>query len=602
MPIERAIPASGVGLDVGALSKNRPWAVEWMRRGPVRPVAALGVVARRLPLAVTGAVQRFVEDPERAWMAFTRAFPLARSWRGSPGAREANFDQAVAADQWERARLLAESIDEPMDNRGRDISIEISMAVLSGDVREVSALRLSGPGGARRRRTVRSARRRSRELRQALPVWAAGPRASVAGAPSGALRIMHVVTNSLPQVQAGSTIRTQRIAEHQRERGWDARVVTRPGFPVFHGGIAAPNPEFIGQVPYDRLLPSVLPSRSRFESAYVELLDQRVDHWRPDILHAASDAMNARACLQVGRSRDIPVAYEARTLVEYSWAAAHGGRAAYNTDTFGWMSTQHTEVMRAADVVTTLGESMKQHIIGRGVDPDRVFVVPNAIPESYLRPGYSAAEARQALMPQLISQQVLTDENVQEWTGADLVVGSVSTMYAYEGFDTLIEAVALLRARGIRATVLLVGEGPALAGWRHLANDRGVPLIAPGRVPVEDVLPYMDALDVCALPRVDADLTRWVTALKPLEVQARARPVVGSDLPAVVEVLAPGADVVASTDVSAWAATLSPYTDEIWRSQRGDLARDWVAACRTWPRVMSGYASAYASLGYPDLV
>lgn len=391
--------------------------------------------------------------------------------------------------------------------------------------------------------------------------------------------MLHVVINSLPITQAGSTIRTQRIARAQRDMGWDAHVVTRPGYPVTHGDLWADDTEVIEGVPYHRLLPTVMPADERMDRVYADMLGTLVDRIRPSVLHAASDHANAVAALKVGRSRGIPVAYEARTFFEDMWLARHGGEAGRDSDTFALLKERHTEVLRAADVVTTLGAGMRDEIVARGVDPDRVFIVPNAVPVDYL-------EARDV-------------DSARRRVGLDSAywVGSVATITAGEGLDTMLEAIAVLRSRGLDARALVVGDGPDLGSLEIQARALDVPLVAPGRIPVGQVRTWFDALDVFALPRRDSAVHRTVTPLKPLEAQARGVPVVGSDLPAVAEVLAPGSPLVRAGDATALAEALAAWSDPSIRESAGERARDWVATTRTWPSVMETYRAAYSWLG-----
>lgn len=391
--------------------------------------------------------------------------------------------------------------------------------------------------------------------------------------------MLHVVTNSLPLTQAGSTIRTQRVARAQRDLGWDARVVTRLGYPVTHGDLRSPDPQVVDGVPYHRLLPMVMPADEQLRGAYAAHLGRLVDELRPDVLHAASDHVNAAVALEVGRARGLPVAYEARTFFEDTWLARHGGDDARDTDTYALLRERHTEALLAADVVTTLGSGMRDAIIARGVPAERVFVAPNAVPMEFLEPRDIVA-TRQRLG--------ISDA---------LWVGSVATINDDEGLDTLIDAVALLRGDGLDVRVLIVGDGPGLAALRRHAEQSGVPLLAPGRVPVAEVRQWYDALDVFALPRCDTAVNRAVTALKPLEAQARGIPVVGSDLPAVAEVLAPGSLLVAPGDAAALAEALRSFADPVSRGEAGERARAWVEATRTWPSVMGAYRAAYSFLG-----
>jgi len=541
-------------------------------------VRALSRAVRHLPLAATGAWQRFAEDPRRAVMALQRAVPRLRSpWPGTD--TQGRFDQAVAGDDYAGAMALLRTLttQNPADD-----SAQLATALLAGKVNEVAAL--PRRGSRRRKRVITSARRVSRLSRAAVPTWTTvtAPAPTAAAKTDRPLSILHVVTNSLPRVQAGSTIRTQQVAASQRACGWDAQVVTRLGFPVFHGDIAAENCHIVDTVPYHRLLPGYLPASDRFEQAYGQHLTHLAQRLRPHVIHGASDAMNGRTALAVGRALHIPVAYEARTFFEHTWAAGHGGQQAEETDMFRWLWAQHTQILRSVDVVTTLGESMRDHIVQRGVPPERVFVVPNGVDIDFLTA--IPSENRASILG--------------PYTQADLVIGSVTTMYAYEGLATTIDAAAILRGQGLNVVVLLVGDGPELVRWRELARQRHVPLVSPGRVDLDQVRHYFDTLDVLTLPRIDSDLTRWVTALKPVQAQARGVPVVGSNLPAVRETLAPGSTIAGDFSAAAWAEALASYAEPEFRRRQGVAAKEWVTACRTWPQVMSGYANAYAALGY----
>ena len=527
-------------------------------------------------MAISGAARRFAEDPSRGWAALGRAVPRLGEWRAARLGMAEQFDAAVAHDQYLEAVDLLDRW--PLGQPGREGAV-LALARLAGDLTAVAAAR---PQDARSRRAVHKAQQELATLGSVLPVWADQRVSSTSEHVVDPLRILHVVTNSLPTVQAGSTIRTQRVARAMRDRGWDAHVVTRPGFPVFHGAISAPESVDFDSVPYHHLLPGIAPSATGMFDVYPRLLDTLVDDVQPHILHAASDHANARAALEVGRRRGIPVAYEARTFFEETWAATHGGDHARASTTYQLMRARHDEVLKAADAITTLGQGMREEVISRGIPADRVFVVPNAVSVDFLDPVSDQQTARELL----------------GIDAGELLVGSVATLYSYEGFGTLIDAVALLRRQGMDARILLVGDGPERRSLVNKAEALDVPLISPGRVPFESVRPYFDSLDVCAIPRIDDPVTRLVTALKPLEAQARGVPVVGSDVPAVAEVLAPGSLLVPVGDPQAWAQALARVAEPATRAQMGGAARDWVRACRTWPSVMTTYESAYASMGY----
>lgn len=531
--------------------------------------------ARRVPLAISGALRRFAQDPARGWVALERAVPRLRATdrRALGGDGAAAVDMAVALDRLGDAEDALALIAREAPERA---SCALAVAGLGGHLDQVAA---AVPTDARGRRAVRSARRRLAVLGEPItgrplehPGFDWRDRGSV----------LHVVTNSLPVTQAGSTIRTQRVVRAQRDLGWDARVVTRPGYPVTHGDLGSPDPEVVDGVPYHRLLPLVMPPEVAMRQSYAALLHGLVARLGPDVLHAASDHVNAAVALEVGRARGLPVAYEARTFFEDTWLARHGGEAARSTDTYRLLRQRHTEVLGAVDVVTTLGVAMRDEIIARGVDPARVFITPNAVPVDFLLP-----------RDQVDARTRLGIEDA-------LWIGSIATINDDEGLDSVIDAVARVRDGGVDARVLIVGDGPALPTLIARAARMEVPIAAPGRVPVDAVLDWYDVLDVFALPRRDTSVNRAVTALKPLEAQARGIPVIGSDLPAVAEVLAPGSALVPPGDVEALAGAIEAWADPGARAEAGEQARAWVATTRTWPCVMESYGAAYSFLGAPQ--
>jgi glycosyltransferase involved in cell wall biosynthesis len=483
---------------------------------------------------------------------------------------------ALAEDRLADAEAMLDAVSATDPRREACV---LGIALARGRVGEVARSRPTDRWG---RRIVALAR--SAQIELGTPLGLTGPSgpARPGHVPIDSYpRILHVVTNSLPLVQAGSTIRTHRILRAQCDLGWRASAVTRPGFPVVRGDLSAASPEIVDGIAYHRLLPTVMPSREGTLAAYVDLLDALVASEGPDVLHPASDHVNAAAALIVGRRRSIPVVYEVRAFPEDSWLSRHRYSGAADSDLYRMLSARHDEVIRASDVLTTLGARMRDHLIDRGADPERIVVVPNSVDAGFAAPAREAADARGRLGIE----------------AGELLVGSVTTMYSYEGLETIIEAAAMLRSTGTDVRVMIVGSGPARDELAARAARLGVPLHLPGAVPFREVMAYFDALDVFCLPRVDDRVTRIVTGLKPLEAQARARPVIGSDLPAVAEVLAPGADLAPAGDVGAWAAALGRYVDPQVREVRGDSARRWVLEHRTWPAVVEGYRRAYAMAG-----
>ncbi|MEW2358531.1 glycosyltransferase family 4 protein [Spirillospora sp. NPDC029432] len=448
----------------------------------------------------------------------------------------------------------------------------------------------------------RDPRRESADLRALLdaPAPPARERSRTTAKP-GTGAVLQFVTNALPLTNAGYTVRTHRIALAQRELGYDTHVVTRLGYPLNQGlGDARAAVEVDG-VPYHRLLPwlpAADPRRDVGKSA--DLAGRLVERVRPRVLHAVSNHLNAAVALELGRRHGLPVVYEVRGFLEDSWLSRDPSHR--ESDDFYRLTRElETRRMAEADAVVTLGEAMRAEIAGRGVDPDRIFTVPNGVDAAFLEPLPDAAglRAELGLSPRLP------------------VVGLTSSFYGYEGIDTLIDAAALLREDGTPVTLLLVGDGPETGALVRRAAGHGLAVddrrpgqggagpggehdarvVFTGRVPMGSVRRYHALLDVFAVPRRADRVCQLVTPLKPIEAMAGGIPVIASDVNALREIVEPGVTgtLTVPEDAAAWANSLAAliYSHEE-RRKIGQAAREWVSAERTWRAVASRYRDAYA--------
>lgn len=120
------------------------------------------------------------------------------------------------------------------------------------------------------------------------------------------------------------------------------------------------------------------------------------------------------------------------------------------------------------------------------------------------------------------------------------VVLSIGRLIEKKGFDTLIEAAALLAARGIEFRLQIAGDGPLWATLQRRINELGigeqVRFLGPlNRAELER---YFDEASVFALPcRVAADGNRDGLPNTLLEAMARGLPVVSTTLESVREAI-----------------------------------------------------------------
>jgi glycosyltransferase involved in cell wall biosynthesis len=506
-------------------------------------------------------------------------------------------DLALALDQPEAAeRILARL---PAGAAGRQ-RLAALLAAREGRLTEAVQLLADGTGPTGRRQRPpqsRIAERNLRRLQGELSVLrgtasALRSTALVSGSATAGLapvpgRVLHIVTNSLPQKPAGYTVRTHEIALAQRRIGLDPQVVTQFGFPVAQGFFGAASAEVIDGVPYHRLLP-----RGRYPwpedralAANVQHAAALVEQLRPAVLHAASKHVNGQVALALRERFGLPVVYEVRGFLEETWLSRHGD-GGLRSERYELAREAEAECMRRADFVVTLGEIMKAEIVARGVPAERILVVPNAVEDAFLAPLPDPGPLRDRL-------GVRPEE---------VVVGLVSSFVGYEGIDVLLRAGRILLDRGTPVRLLLVGDGADRGALERLADDLGIraATIFTGRVPFAEVRDYYSALDVFVTPRLDVRVSHLVTPLKPIEAMGSGLPLVVSDVRALAELVEPGVTGLLAPpgDAARLADALATLVyDPDLRCRLGQAAREWVARDRTWSRNAQRYREIYHTLG-----
>lgn len=412
------------------------------------------------------------------------------------------------------------------------------------------------------------------------------------------LRVLHILTNSLPHTQSGYSLRSHRILTALREEGIDSVALTRTGYPVMLGKPFAADEDVVDGIRYVRTLPSQVPTTQEDRlQAEVERALELVAQFRPHVIHATTNYYNALVAQAVSAATGLPWILEVRGLMEKTWIASHATdearEKAATSEKVRLVAAREAELAAAADAVVTLSDTMVAELVERGVDPRALTVVPNGVDEALLSGHLDQAAARTAV-------------GLDKQQGAFLV-GAVSALVDYEGFDTLLQAVAMLiedtrtdPSLRDRVHVVLAGDGIAAPRLQALAADLGIAerVIMPGRVRREAARDWVQALDVVVVPRHDVEVARAVTPQKPVEAMALGRPVIVSDLPALRETVSTAdgglhAGLVAPGDARALADCLTEAS-----AAPGNLNRQverglQVALSRTWSALVQRYGTIY---------
>ncbi len=416
------------------------------------------------------------------------------------------------------------------------------------------------------------------------------PGGEVSGSEPSGIRALHLLINSLPWTQSGYSLRSHAILRAQAAAGMSVEAMTRIGYPVVVGLPHARDVDVVDGITYRRVVPARLASTptGRLEQT-VDVVARRATEFGATVIHTTTHYPNALTAQAVSSELGVPWVYEVRGQLEKSWLARRppeDQERAATSERYLLARAREAELSALADHVVTLSTALRDDLVAQGVPAERISLVPNAVDSALVgRDVDSPAGARARLG--------LPEDGF--W------VGSVSSIVDYEGFDVLVRAVALLRAEGVPVRCAIVGDGVARPGLARLAERLGVSdaVLLPGRVPRDEAIRWHQALDAFVVPRLDTEVCRTVTPLKPIEAMALGRPVVASDLPALAEVVAaPGTGVLAAPgDPAALAAALHGLAgDPDLVARLGAKGRRF-ARTRTWEAQAQTYRRVYERLG-----
>ena len=164
------------------------------------------------------------------------------------------------------------------------------------------------------------------------------------------MRILHVLDHGLP-LHSGYAFRTRAIVKAQMARGWEVACLTGPR----QGAVEAER-EIVDGITFHRTQPRPpLPAplgEWREVRAVAKRLDEVIDEWRPDQLHAHSPVLTALAALPVARRRKLPLLYEIRAFWED--AAVGNGTDRAGSARYRLVRTLETWAARRADAVAVI--------------------------------------------------------------------------------------------------------------------------------------------------------------------------------------------------------------------------------------------------------
>ncbi|HZZ94015.1 MAG TPA: glycosyltransferase family 4 protein [Usitatibacter sp.] len=214
-----------------------------------------------------------------------------------------------------------------------------------------------------------------------------------------------------------------------------------------------------------------------------------------------------------------------------------------------------------ADCLVFVCEAQQRHWHARTVRSRRNEVIYNGVDTAQWTP-IEAAESRHV-------------RATLGFADHDYVIALPAVLRPEKNHVQLVDAIAMLRRRGVRARALMIGDGPMRGAVEQRARELGVgaDIVITGFQ--QQVRPFLAACDTAVLTSFSEAFS-----LAAVEAMAMARPVVHSDVGGAPEMIRPGCEgyLYPVGDTAALVDRLSALADPAVRAPMGAAARETVEA------------------------
>lgn len=401
---------------------------------------------------------------------------------------------------------------------------------------------------------------------------------------------LYLLHNSLPYHSAGYATRTHGLLTALRDLGWNIRGVTRLGYPYDmpkyeqHGDIAAV--DIVDGVPYHRLSTTngieVKRPIQVYTDRYSSALEEIVLHERPFVLHAASNHWNGLAAVQTANRFGIHSIYEVRGL----WEVTRGSRDPEwaKGGMYSFMAAMEADAAKNASQVIAITQALKDELVQRGVEADKITVVPNGVNADRFHPRPKNHE--------LAAHVGVTGKTV---------IGYIGSVLDYEGLGLLVDAADILASERQDFVVMVVGDGAEFQAFQEDVARRNLEHVITftGRVAHELVEDYYSLVDIAPFPRLPLPVCEMVSPLKPFEAMAMEKSVVASNVAALAEIVQHGHTGLLhqkgdAVDLTRQLRRL--LDDPALRDALAKNGREWVVRERQWTQLAKTVSNIYEGI------
>lgn len=290
---------------------------------------------------------------------------------------------------------------------------------------------------------------------------------------------------------------------------------------------------------------------------------RRFDQAPPDFVYERA-ALYSTAGLTVARALNVPLVVELNAPLSLE-------QSTYRTSSLpGLASEAERRTLTGADLVLTVSSPLRDYVIGLGVQPERVVVVPNGIDPEIFAPAARSATTR------------------TRWgIGGGPILGFVGGLRPWHGVRSLPALLERLAKRHPSVQMIIAGDGPLRdelfqAFVARSLSDR---VVFTGALAHEEVADVVRLFDIAVAPYDETDHLFYFSPLKLFEYMGCGAPVVAAALGQIAEVVRDGDNglLYAPGDPDALAGACERLLDDPALRQRlGRAAAVAVHSRYTW--------------------
>lgn len=401
-------------------------------------------------------------------------------------------------------------------------------------------------------------------------------------------KVFYLLHNRLPYNSGGYATRSHGLLTGVSVFGWDMHGVSRLGYPLDRmPDIESFPTDMVDNIQYHRLLNGEiglgsLPLKEYLES-YADALLALAKKEKPEMIHAASNYMNGIVGNYVAKSLGIPSIYEVRGL----WEITRISRESTWKDSeyYNLMAKMEADAAKGADIVFTLTEALRDEMVSRGVDREKIHLLPNGVVSDRFVP--------------LVKNNTLAKSLKIE---GKTIVGFIGSFAQYEGLEYIVDAMEILINKGRTDIVaLMVGDGAVAEEIRARVTSKGLDkyFVFTGRIPHDEVEEYYSLVDIAPLPRKGLPVCEMVSPLKPFEAMAMEKVVLSSNVAALAEIVKDNYNgmLFEKDNVDDLAKKIELLADNPkLREKLGKQARQWVVEERDWGKIAKNLDVGYSKI------